>query len=327
MPPRKILPKCDICAKSITNKSPGLECSKCEKIVHATTACSGLTTKQIAALRNSESLEWTCDECQKSTSRRRSYISGGEDDDEEIDGAKSYQPKNNTFPIDIKKLLSDISKDVEKAIKKELGELAKSVNYCCDKVEDFEDEAKILKTKVKELENRNRYLELKIGALEQRHNELEQGQLCKSIEIVGIPPAENENVEETVKTVAKAINVRETSIKSSKRLPTRDDKVPSIVVKLTSEESQAQWIAAGRSARLKLKNLREDTSDTNDCDVFIRPKLSYYNKALLGLSKMKLKDAGYKYVWIKNGRILARKEEQGKIVIIRNEDDINRLIA
>ncbi|CAK1577889.1 unnamed protein product [Parnassius mnemosyne] len=66
--------KCDCCEKLITKRRPGLECSKCEKIVHASQACTNLSTKQIAALRNADSLEWTCKECQRYTSIRRSYI-------------------------------------------------------------------------------------------------------------------------------------------------------------------------------------------------------------------------------------------------------------
>jgi hypothetical protein len=92
--------KCDNCSKNITKNKPGIECNRCEKIVHLSNQCSGLTSKQLAALRATENLEWTCHECQNS-SRRRSIIIP--DYDEEEDNCA----ESSNVQIDIKKLLGD----------------------------------------------------------------------------------------------------------------------------------------------------------------------------------------------------------------------------
>ncbi|CAG4962456.1 unnamed protein product [Parnassius apollo] len=80
------MPKCDNCDKLIAKKSTILECNTCSKTVHATQACTRLTSKQLAALRNTENLEWTCEICRRETPRQRSFViqEEEEEDDEEL---------------------------------------------------------------------------------------------------------------------------------------------------------------------------------------------------------------------------------------------------
>ncbi|CAK1597655.1 unnamed protein product [Parnassius mnemosyne] len=66
--------KCEKCNKNITRTRPGVECHRCEKMVHLNTECSGLTTKQRNALRANKNLDWSCSECKNTSSRRTSII-------------------------------------------------------------------------------------------------------------------------------------------------------------------------------------------------------------------------------------------------------------
>ncbi|KOB64369.1 Uncharacterized protein OBRU01_24432, partial [Operophtera brumata] len=73
--------KRDNCNKGMTKKSVGLECINCGKVVHASQACSGLTGKQLSALRNADTLDWTCHECRiNSPKLKSSFITPDEDD-------------------------------------------------------------------------------------------------------------------------------------------------------------------------------------------------------------------------------------------------------
>lgn len=112
--------KCDKCNKNIIKKCARLECSRCEKTVHCTTLCSGLFNKQITVLRAAENLDWTCLECYQISPRRRSLILP--DDYEDEDNGKI----SNT-QINVKQLVADISKEVEKAIHKELKGITESL--------------------------------------------------------------------------------------------------------------------------------------------------------------------------------------------------------
>ncbi|KAL0829214.1 hypothetical protein ABMA28_004045 [Loxostege sticticalis] len=123
--------KCDNCNKNITKSKPGLECNRCEKLVHLTNQCTGLTNKQLAALRASENLEWTCQDCQDKTPRRSSIVIPNDDE-----GDEDYS-ESPTIQIDVKKLLGDISKEVERAIKKEMKDLTQSLQFQSDKMDEL----------------------------------------------------------------------------------------------------------------------------------------------------------------------------------------------
>ncbi|CAG4982576.1 unnamed protein product [Parnassius apollo] len=79
------MPKCDNCDKLIAKKSAILECS-CSKTVHTTQACTSLTSNCLAALRNNENSEWTCEVCRRETPRQKSFViqEEEEEDDEEL---------------------------------------------------------------------------------------------------------------------------------------------------------------------------------------------------------------------------------------------------
>ncbi|CAB3228778.1 unnamed protein product [Arctia plantaginis] len=68
------LKKCSKCKKNITKKSAELECSRCEKVVHAESACVKLSTKQLNTLRNSPGIEWSCEDCLKNLPHRSSFM-------------------------------------------------------------------------------------------------------------------------------------------------------------------------------------------------------------------------------------------------------------
>ncbi|KAG7306517.1 hypothetical protein JYU34_009159 [Plutella xylostella] len=344
MPPSK-LPKCDNCKKSITKRSPGLECSKCGIIVHAVNECAGLTAKQIAALRATDNLEWTCNGCHLNTPQRRSFIVPDEDEQEEEDELDTNTPKptaKSIASIDIKKLLQDIAKDVEKTIRRQLGELQQAVDYCSAKVDEFAEDAEDTKTRMKVLEkkneslmNTNKHLENKIYAMEQRYNELEQKQLEYHLEIAGIPYQEEENVLKITQEIAKKIGMDETMIKSVKR-QRKGDKSDSVVrVELKEESEPTSWVQAARSAGLTAADLvpaaaaaAAPTPDEHSKRrVYVRHALTAYNKTLLYKTKEQLKDK-FKFIWCNyEGKVMVRKAEKSKIQVVRFEDDLQKLLA
>ncbi|CAG5026850.1 unnamed protein product [Parnassius apollo] len=125
------MPKCDNCDKLIAKKSAILECNTCSKTVRATQFYTSLTSKQLAALRNTENLEWTCEVCRRETPIQRSFIiqEEEEEDDEYLLLTQGTDSRSNVM----KKLLSDISFEVKKAVKKEIGSVNEALSSCCQK--------------------------------------------------------------------------------------------------------------------------------------------------------------------------------------------------
>ncbi|KOB52049.1 Uncharacterized protein OBRU01_26608 [Operophtera brumata] len=222
---------------------------------------------------------------------------------------------------------------MDKLLKREMKEMNKAIQYCCGKVDDCLEFMETFKEKIKELEkknidlnNKNKHLELHMQALEQRANESEQKVLSKVLEIQGIPSAENENIMEVSKVLARKLQVSVDHIKTAKRMPTKPGKPAFIQIKLCDEEKTSEWVAAARSANLIssdiVSHLPEKDARTK---IFVRKALTHHYKNLLWVAKQELKDT-YKYVWCKDGRVLARKSDKERITIIRCAADVKNLM-
>lgn len=322
--------KCDNCNKNFTKAKPGLECHRCEKIVHLTTLCAGLTNKQLTALRATDNLEWTCQECQEQSPKRRSIIIPDVDEDED----DRTEPQN--VNIDIKQLLRDISKEMEKAIKREMKDITQSLQFHSDKMEELIKNTETMRSTITDLQkknveltNKNNNLEVRVGALEQRIHETEQRKLDKCIEIHNLPSLEGENINELVGKLAKKANLATEDILLAKRLPGKNDRPGPVHVELQTELVQSAWLAATktRTSRITVMDvLPEVPASKSNENLFVCEALTPFNKHLLWFAKKELKDA-YRYIWIKKGVLRVRKDgENQKAHIVRAVEDVQKLI-
>lgn len=299
-------------------------------MVHMNTACSGLTNKQLTALRATENLEWTCQDCHLNSPKRRSVIIPSEDEEEDI--ATALSSAGPGMQINVKQLLDDISKGVEKAIQKEMKEINHSLQFNSEKMEELietmeacKQSIQDLKRKNTELSNKNNYLETRVGALEQRLQEMEQQKLSKHIEISNIPFTEEENIQEIVQNVATKLNLPISDIEKSRRLPGRKDRPGNIQIIVKEEPMQQKWLETSKKIKLCVKDVSTNTKDNTINDkVFIREALTTYNKKLLWYTKQELKDT-YKYIWCKKGTIMVRRQDNDKLIKIRSEEDVQKL--
>ncbi|KOB74531.1 Uncharacterized protein OBRU01_09055 [Operophtera brumata] len=322
--------KCARCNKTVTKKAPGLECSRCGGLTHASTTCTDLSNKQLNILKSAENLDWTCSDCkQKSPFRKTSFIIP--EDDMEDDDAGSE--KSIHLPINTSKFLSDISSEMEKSIKKELKETNQCLQFLSDKVDDyleimetFKEKIHVLENKNSELINKNKHLEIKVGALEQRMNEIQQSQLVKLVEIVGIPVSACESLDVIAKNLAKKLDMKVEDVKTIKRLPAKQGKPDTIQLTMREEVTKSRWISAARSMNLVAADVAPNVEASRSRDkLFIRQALTQHLKNVLWKAKQALKDT-HKFVWCKEGKVLVRKTDQSKIIVLRSETDITNLV-
>lgn len=319
--------KCDKCNKNVTKRSPGLICSRCEKLVHANTLCTGLSNKQLTALRAADNLEWTCIECHRESPRRRSYVVPEEEGEE--DEINSQEPP---IQIDVKQLLKDISKEMEKAIKREMKEITQSLQFHSEKmdevlenIEAFKETIQELKRKNNDLQNKNTNLETRVRALEQQYQATEQQKLKNLVEIANIPYLENEDIASMVNTVAMKLQVPNNEIVFAERLPGKKERPGSVQVQLKDEKTQLKWLTAAKNKNIHISDVTPGVPTTSASEkIFIRESLTSYNKTLLWNAKQELKNT-YKFIWCKKGIIRVRKDEKDTIHTLRSLEDINKL--
>lgn len=318
--------KCIDCPRPVTKRLPGIECTKCKKWRHAD--CAGMSEDKFKHLVQTENVDWTCKKCNKNPKRLSVIIP---DADEDLSGTPQEEK-----PISNSQLTMAIKAELKKMIKTELMPLQNSTQYSSDKIDDFEEKIaayeeklKSMQNKVTDLTNKCSNYELRCQALEQRVAELEQEKLVDTLEVAGVPPKPNENIDEIVKKIAETLKVP-TEVAESSRTKRRGNensdkpdagyKAP-IVLKMKNTDHKKAWIAAGKIAQLKANSIDCSFGENR---IFVREALTNHTKTLLWQTKEHLKQT-YRFIWSKEGRILVKKDEQAKTINIRSTADIDRL--
>lgn len=240
---------------------------------------------------------------------------------------------------DFEKILKDIQKKVSgiPTLRSQLESISSSMSMLSDKydiliAEHEQSKQKIteLKKNVTNINNKIIYLEKCNSALEQKVQEYDQASRKNNLEIVGVEQLPEENLREVVTKTGQLINVSSTEIDwVSRRRQQRTDsgKPAPILIGFKATNSGAKerdtWIAQRR-------NLKEFTSDvitggTMQNKVFINEDLTKAAKELLWNTKKRMHGL-WKYVWVSNGKILAKKNDGDKAVWVRAESDLEEII-
>ncbi|CAK1577850.1 unnamed protein product [Parnassius mnemosyne] len=155
---------------------------------------------------------------------------------------------------------------------------------------------------------------------------MEQRTLSCSLEISGITSNVKANEVTITQEIAKKLDLDTGSIVCARRLPTRRENPGNIIVELRSKDARDQWIEAGKKAQLTLSVFGKNVpSEQAGIRIFIREALSPYMKTLYYNARNSLKTS-HKYVWCKNGLIYCRKTDDSKVLIIRSNQDISKLL-
>ncbi|KOB59281.1 Uncharacterized protein OBRU01_25320 [Operophtera brumata] len=297
--------KCHSCNKLLNKKSTVLECVRCQKVVHATSICSGLSAKQLGALKAAENLEWTCNDCNQNSFRRKSFVTLDEHDNEEDD---EISAPGTAF--DVKQLLQDLKKEVKNIVTQEIRAVSASLQYCSEKVDEFTESMDALTSKVKDMEkkiahldNQNRSSLLKIEFLEQRNVELEQQQLGDHVEIAGIPDSNDVDLPKLVESLVVKLGAPKDDVVSVRRLPSRRTGSGPVQVRVRQESTRQQLMSSARESTIIAKDLMPNLTGSPATEkIYIRKALTTYNKSLLWQAKQEMKGI-YKYIWIRDGKI------------------------
>ncbi|KAH9645692.1 hypothetical protein HF086_003365 [Spodoptera exigua] len=236
---------------------------------------------------------------------------------------------------DLEKILKDIQKKVSAipGLKKHLDTIQQSISVLSDKYDTLLFEHEESKGKISKLEktvaninNRCVYLEKCNIALEQKLHEAEQQSLKQNLEIVGVEYIPGENLREIVTKIGDEIGVKSNDIEWVKRnkQSKKENKPSPIMVgfKPSGIESREEWLVNRRKLIELNSSVFTGGSATNK--VYINEDLTKATKTLLWNAKRQLKGI-YKYIWVTNGKILAKKKDGDNITWIRSEIELGQL--
>lgn len=310
---------CKSCDKPITKKDPGLQCSSfCGFHFHANSNCSDVNKNQLGVINSLPGGRWACELCRNSRTSTRSRT-------------KSITEINsNSSNIAI---AGDDSTEISiiQTVRQEMSLLRESVNFCSDKISDFENKLVHLDKYFKELDilkSENKKLNNDLVELNKKVKQMEQNNRINNIELQDIPETSNENLIDTVTTIGNFLKckVEPNSIDTVFRVPSYMNKKPkNIVVKFISKIQRDSFLSAAKTARKMNSNQYGFKIDGISDKFFINEHLSPQTKILHKQTRDVSKQKGYKFVWIQNGNILVRKSETSKIIQVNESADLNKL--
>lgn len=75
--------------------------------------------------------------------------------------------------------------------------------------------------------------------------------------------------------------------------------------------------------RLNANNMIHNNWST-DSKIYVNERLTKNRRTLFSKTKLACKDKPYKYVWVNNVEIMVKKDDGGKTIRIKSENDIDK---
>ncbi|XP_031338839.1 uncharacterized protein LOC116167585 [Photinus pyralis] len=308
--------KCVICDKNVSLATKGkIHCNDCDGIFHGD--CLNLTQEDIDHLIGEKAI-WRCGDCQ--TIRRKSLC---------VDTSSKMAGSE-----EILSYLREMREESKTQMEKLESDLGKSVEGCHEQIAELlkitEEQSKLLREydkKFEVLRQENVNLKEKVKSQEEKIDELEQYSRVNCVEINGIPESKNEDVLNIVKSVGTAleINVSDGDVDACHRLGTKQEgRIRGIIVKFVRRATKEEFL---RKRKIKRNLNTSDIGSTNyPADVvYINESLSPVRRKVLAAARSVKRDHGYKFVWVKNGKIFLRKNEGDKVIVLTNLEQVAML--
>lgn len=338
-----------------------IACCRCHKWFHY--RCVNITKENFSKLLKPNKLNWKCPEC-KSSSRsdnsntpmvqslamnRRKDSSPTVEESAAGGSSPQIQLSAQQFNVLTDTILKKINDNIEKTVKKILQEELKKFESKLDMLNEFKESVAFLSARhdtlielveqkqgeIKDLQTDRTRLNEEVKNLHTRLNSMEQHSRDCNIEIQCVPEHRSENLVTMVTQMAKIIScpLEDKDILYCSRvakLNPQSSRPKSIIVRLPSPRVRDNFLAAyvkfnKSNSTEKLNSSHIGIASDKKQSVYVQEHLSPSNKELHGKARMAAKEKGYKFVWIRNGRIFIRKNETSPAQWIKNLECITTL--
>lgn len=234
----------------------------------------------------------------------------------------------SVFKDEMRSLTHSIQKisDEQTQIKNDICELKSSTTMQENKVESINKKVAELTSTIEELS-------------EQLQTKEQHGRM-NNLEISGIPVLKGENLMNTLNNITAKIGfsllphdidyihrVRRFAPKSNHNGADSDlqssTSIPNIIVRFTQRSRKNEMLAAVHARR----GLTTADAGLNGPSkpIFINDHLTPQNKLLYKQARLLAKEKSYKYIWLSECKILLRKNDTAKVILVSNESDLLKI--
>lgn len=188
-----------------------------------------------------------------------------------------------------------------------------------EKLMEMDEKYSKLFAKYEEQRQINEDLKNELQVIKKQLNVKEQQQLNNNIIIQGVPYKENEKVEETIRKITNILGVVNNAEKCFRLGSGNGSKLAPIKVVFKNSEDKEKWMLAKKNKNLNTAIFEQSNPPK---PIYLNHDLTKRNFELFMAAKKFKNDNDYKYLWINNGKILMRKSDDSKILLIGDETDL-----
>lgn len=221
-----------------------------------------------------------------------------------------------------------------KIYRNEINEVKQTVIFMNSEFEAAKEEKAIYQEATKNLQENNIKLSETVKVLETRINNLEQSSRNNNIEVQCLPEKKSENLMTLFRALCDVVksDIDENQINRITRiakLNPKSERPRSIVVEFSSTRTRDAFLAATINYNKKNPGQKLNAShfgiSGSMAPVYVTEHLSAANKALHSAARLAAKDKGFKYVWVRGGRIFMRKSEGSGFILIKDFETLSKL--
>lgn len=342
------------CCDGGSSRDKYVRCIDCKKVFH----CSCLSIP-VQSHKNTP-ISWKCPLCiakdPKNTQEDDFSSCSGATEDSKQQVCNSPQNKSDgnvtqenvrdivqqVIQREMNVLLNEINKTISEIINKEISSLRSEIDVMKDSLNfvnaQYEDYSKVMnetKKQVELMKEDNANMNVILVQTTNRINILEQNARSNNLEIQCVPEKKSENLLDIVTRLGKVVKneIAEENILKCMRTTKINNSSPrprSIVVQLASPRIRDQFLASVIKFNKVNPDNKLNTTHLNMKDkkspIFITEHLSPYNKELHAAARSKAKAKGYKFVWIRSGKIYIRKNEDAAYIVVKDMSSLNNII-
>lgn len=217
------------------------------------------------------------------------------------------------------------------------NQISESLKATKKQQEDIIEDLKSNKKNIISLEAENNSLKGTVAELNSRLTRMEQYSRANNLELQNVPEHKSENLFSVVKQIARITDckIEDTEIQTCTRIAklNNDSKRPrSIVIKFNTQRSRDSFLASALKFNKKAKSTTDKLNTSHlglggdKKPVFVVEHLSPAQKSLHAEARTKAKELGYRFVWVRGGRIYMRKTETSEYKVIKHSQDLLELV-
>lgn len=317
--------RCDIVTKD------GVTCSQCMEQFDFT--CAGISEigwKKLGERKNT----WKCSSC-KSLAIAGPHTgclkTPSTDSETILAEIKRLSTQMEALPVlisSVKAIQAELSE--LKAIRAEFSDIKTSLEFVHDTMEGLTCKITTMEQEIESMKitkEQITILQQRVEKIENSYSESEQRSRLNNIEIKGVPMSNSENLFNIIGKIGETIGCRipKEQINYIARVPTRNDKQnKNIICSVHNCYTRNDFVAAAK----KKKNLcAKDLGLQSANRIYVNDHLTLENKTLLNKTKVRAKERGFEYVWVKSCKIWIRKNLTSPKQQIRTERDLKKFLG